>query len=78
MSLRIVIFISSLFAILNAADSSVVKERTFFEYIDEKQKNISEGVVGLFNDIDEGLSDWINSENDMLYDDKTKRERRYK
>lgn len=75
MSLRIVIFISSLFAILNAADSSVVKERTFFEYIDEKQKNISEGVVGLFNDIDEGLSDWINSENDMLYDDKTKRER---
>lgn len=71
MSFRSLIFISFFFTALYATDA---KEETFAEYIDEKQKGISNGVVRLFDGIDEGLSDWISSEKELLYDDKNQKD----
>ncbi|MEK6659534.1 MAG: hypothetical protein AABY36_07645 [Campylobacterota bacterium] len=69
MSFRALIFISYLFFVLNAAADTNTTNRTFVEYIDEKQEIISEKVVDFFDGIDRGISKWISSGDDNLYCD---------
>lgn len=75
MSFRALIIISYLFFVLNAVADSNTTNRTFVEYIDEKQEIISQKVINLFDNIDQGISKWISSKDDDLYCDEREKKR---
>ncbi|MFA5234642.1 MAG: hypothetical protein WC390_09600 [Sulfurimonas sp.] len=55
---------------LNASQDSNISEQTFPEYIDEKQKNFSKTVTKLFNNVDSGISGWMeDSDENMTCDE---------
>ncbi|MDD5400765.1 MAG: hypothetical protein PHQ93_06240 [Sulfurimonas sp.] len=75
MSFRALIFVSYLFFVLNAVADSNTTNRTFVEYIDEKQEKISKKVINIFDGIDRGISRWISSGDEDLYCDEREKKR---
>ncbi|MDO8260739.1 MAG: hypothetical protein Q7T50_04570, partial [Candidatus Magasanikbacteria bacterium] len=59
MSFRIIIFLSYIVFVSVAIADSDEANRTFQQYIDEKQEKISKEVVELFDNIDKKLAYWI-------------------
>ncbi|MCW8953602.1 MAG: hypothetical protein OQK48_01525 [Sulfurimonas sp.] len=67
MSLRMIAVLLCLFLISQAVADTNTTTQTFEEYIDEKQKKISEKVVDWSYNIDNGLSRWIYNADDEAY-----------
>lgn len=69
MSLRTVALFLSLCLVAHATPDDNVTEHTFGEYIDEKQKNFSKTVTNLFDNVDSGISGWIDDPEALSCDD---------